>query len=357
MKILSSIDQVSLKNWNDFVLGHPFGNYFQTIEFIKFISNLSNYKPLNLFAINSSDEICGVLCGCITKSGNGIKGALSRRIIIWGGPLIRNQSAEIIEKLFNYLTINYSKKNIYIEFRNSFDTGNLLNVFKSYNFQYYPYVNMVLNIENKTLVELMSKMTYNRRREIKQSLFENANYREAISIEEVEKVYLLLKELYKSKVNLPLPKFEFFKYFFNEKSSKVFVVLHEGNIIGGAFCKLFSNKIIYTWYYSGLRDYKKKIYPTHLAVLAAIDYAVLNGFCSIDFMGGGILGSKYGVRDYKLQFGTDQIEHGRFIRINNRFLYAIGKFAIRIRQSKLLIPKTVNLYLSKLKPTTTIFSS
>jgi hypothetical protein len=49
-------------------------------------------------------------------------------------------------------------------------------------------------------------------------------------------------------------------------------------------------------------------------------------------MGAGKPGSEYGVRDYKIQFGGELIEYGRYIRINQKLLYHIGRKVIEINK-------------------------
>jgi len=61
-----------------------------------------------------------------------------------------------------------------------------------------------------------------------------------------------------------------------------------------------------------------------------IEFAIDNGLKLVDFMGAGKPDQKYGVRDFKLQFGGDLVEHGRFKQINNKFLYNLGIFGLKI---------------------------
>jgi lipid II:glycine glycyltransferase (peptidoglycan interpeptide bridge formation enzyme) len=99
-------------------------------------------------------------------------------------------------------------------------------------------------------------------------------------------------------------------------------------IIGGAFCFFMKNKSIYTMYYCGDRDYNKRIFPTHLSILAAIDFGIQYNIEYLDFMGAGVRNKEYGVRKYKQEFGGELIEYGRFRKINNKFLFATGKMGL-----------------------------
>ena len=47
-------------------------------------------------------------------------------------------------------------------------------------------------------------------------------------------------------------------------------------------------------------------------------------------MGAGKPNEDYGVREFKSKFGGELVEFGRFERINNHFLYLIGKTGLKI---------------------------
>ena len=72
------------------------------------------------------------------------------------------------------------------------------------------------------------------------------------------------------------------------------------------------------------------IFPTHLAILAALDFAVENNFPMVDFMGAGKPGVEYGVRQYKLGFGGELVEQGRFLKVLNPTLYFLGKIGLKV---------------------------
>ena len=74
----------------------------------------------------------------------------------------------------------------------------------------------------------------------------------------------------------------------------------------------------------------KDQYPSIMATLAAIEYANQNNISLFDFMGAGQPKEKYGVRDFKARFGGDLVEHGRYLKVLNPVLYAVGKLGLTI---------------------------
>jgi serine/alanine adding enzyme len=126
-------------------------------------------------------------------------------------------------------------------------------------------------------------------------------------------------------VKLPLPEWPYFRGFFRASFGKVFIVRHLNRIIGGAFCAVLEGEGIYTVYYCAQQGYSPKIFPTHLAVLGAIEYGLEHGLKYLDFMGAGLKDQPYGVRQYKLEFGGKLVEPGRWVKIFQPTLYRLGK--------------------------------
>jgi lipid II:glycine glycyltransferase (peptidoglycan interpeptide bridge formation enzyme) len=127
---------------------------------------------------------------------------------------------------------------------------------------------------------------------------------------------------------LPL---SFFEGFLETGPGKILLVKFENKIIGGILCPILDQKTIYEYYVCGLDAEYPKQYPSVMATWAAIEYAMENNISQFDFMGAGSPAKKYGVRDFKLRFGGSEVENGRFIRINNRFLYLTGRLALAIK--------------------------
>jgi lipid II:glycine glycyltransferase (peptidoglycan interpeptide bridge formation enzyme) len=99
------------------------------------------------------------------------------------------------------------------------------------------------------------------------------------------------------------------------------LVKYEDKIIGGILSPVTPGKTIYEWYVCGLDHEYKTLYPSVLATWSAIEYAVKNGLPYFDFMGVGIPERDYGVRDFKMRFGGERVNYGRFARVNNKWLY------------------------------------
>lgn len=328
--VLHKNNDVDLIKWRQLLTENQFTSVFQSPEFYDLYNSTDGYSA-EVFAIENENKYVA-LCVVTLQKETGLKGYFSRRAIVYGGPLIGN--GKYITELLNFITKSISAKAIYTEVRNYFDYGSYDQQYRNAGWNFNGYLNFHLNLENTSFESLLDKMKYNRKREIRISKEENASYREAVDLNEVSELYNILNDLYKTRVKLPLPTKKYFEDLFRSSIGKVFIVLHNGKIIGGSFCLFFAANRIYTLYYCGLREYHKKIFPTHLAICAAINFGIDNNLKMLDLMGAGKPGEEYGVRKYKAEFGGNLVEHGRYIKINKPVLFKIGKLGLKLIQSK-----------------------
>ena len=318
---------VGISLWEKLLADSDFSSPFQTPDFYHACNSVEGFSA-DVFAIEESGIYQALMVVTVQKE-RGIPGYFSRRGIIYGGPLLRGDPKSL-RSLLDWVNEYYEKKLIYLETRNLFDYGPYRVVYDACRWNYEPWLNVRNPLMNASMETIMARFNYSRRREIRQSLAEGAVWSEVRSGEEMDRVYEILSQLYRSRVKLPLPSREFFVELWQNAIMKVFAVMHNGNIIGGSFCPVQNGKAVYTMYYCGERNYHPRIFPTHLAILAAMEYGLKTGCRYLDFMGAGRPDREYGVRTYKLEFGGDMVEEGRFLRILDPFLYRLGKLGLTV---------------------------
>ena len=321
-------DDVDINKWKRLMSQTKYLSPFQTPEFYSFFNSLIEYSA-NVFAVEENDSYSSLVIVTIHME-IGIKSYFSKRGIIYGGFLISDKDKNSLNFLLKNINNYYHKKLIYLESRNNFDFSYYNKIFHKNRWLYSNHLNVMIGLDNYSFEEIFSRLKYNRRREIKLSYNEGATVNEAKGIDEINLLYIILKDLYKNRVKLPLPKLSYFQNLYNNKIGKVFIVKHDGIVIGGAFCFTYKKNSIHTIYYAGNRKYNKRIFPTHLAIIGVIKYAIKNNIKVVDLMGAGKPDKAYGVRNYKLAFGGDLAEHGRFINILNPILYKLGKIGIKL---------------------------
>ena len=240
MEIITDFNQIDLNSLEEFIYNHPHGNFFQSTNAFKFFQSVDNYEPILLVA-KEKDEIVGSLLAVVMKE-KGLKGYFSRRCIVWGGPLVKDDHPEIVNALLQKLNENVLNKAIYTEFRNLFDMSAIKEVFKENKFVFLDHLNFIIEIVN--LDENFKNLNENRKRQIKKAIKNNVEISIPKDKNEVKEFFVILKKLYKEKVNKPLPNFNFFeKFFFSNNLGKYFLVKSNGNIIGGIMCPIFKDTI------------------------------------------------------------------------------------------------------------------
>lgn len=319
--------EIKKEKWLNLLENSNNASPFQTPEFLDMYNNVDVYSA-DVFAIEEKGDYTTLVVVTIQKE-KGVKGYFSKRGIIYGGPVLVSSGEKALEALLTNIKNYYKKDIIYLEIRNNFDYSNYIKTFEKCGWSYERRLNVQLDVKDISLEGVLAKMKYNRRREIKLSYKEGAITRFAKDEAEVGKLYQILENLYIERVKLPLNPLSFFLSLFSSSQGKVFVVLHNEVIIGGAFC-LYDKMSICTLYYAGLRGYHKKIFPTHLAIMGVIEFAIENKIEMVDFMGAGKPDETYGVRDFKLQFGGDLVEHGRFNNVFNPLLFRTGTLGLKL---------------------------
>ncbi|MCK9421315.1 MAG: hypothetical protein M0Q38_01830 [Bacteroidales bacterium] len=329
MQIIAN-EHIDIKSWTKFLKNNSFTSPFQTPEFYQFFNSVEGLSA-EVFSIIEKDIIVALVVVTIHKE-HGLKGFFSKRGIIYGGPLIEESDTGkvALRILLKHLYVCYKNKLIYLETRNLFDYKPFCEEYKESTWKYVPYCNIKMELRDFKLNDLLLKMKYNRRREISLSIKAGALVKEASNVEEVYKLFDILKSLYSSRVKLPLPDVDYFEKLYASSIGKVFIVQHNGKIIGGCFCIQYPKLSINTLYYAGIRNYDKKVFPTHLAIKGVIEYAINSQIPTVDLMGAGKPDQEYGVRDYKVQFGGNLVEYGRYLKILNPIMYKIGTIGVKM---------------------------
>lgn len=349
MKLLLTYSDIDPQQWQSLVERSPYATWFQTPEAYQFYEAVKNEMTPFAFGIERDGELRAVVVGYVTKEKSAIKQFFTCRAIIIGGPLLAEDASDaevaallkaVKECKVESLKCKGTEDSvaeipastpyplhptpIYIEIRNFHDYSKWRHVFEQCGFAYQPH----LNIQVACTVEHM--MSEQRQRQVKKALKNGVVIAEPQSEQEVRDWYQILRQLYRQKVRTPLWSESFFLQFYRNGVGKYLLVKYNGKVIGGMMCPIFSGKAIYEWYVCGLDEEYKEQYPSVMATYATIEYAKQNGIPMFDFMGAGLPDQPYGVRDFKMEFCGELVEHGRYLCVRKPLLYKIGKFGVRI---------------------------
>ena len=316
--------------WSELVNQSPMATWFQTREAYMFFNDLSFLEAFAI-AVESDGQLKGLVVGYIQKDGGKIKQFFSRRAIVVGGPLLSDEiTDEELAFLLSALIKRLQRKAIFIEARNFNDYTRWRPVFERLGFGYEPHYDVQVDTTSMELVN--SKLDRNRKRNIKKALDNGVVIDENPSADDLRRLYSMLEELYTTKVKTPLFPFEFFEKLNKISSSRFFVAKNaEGQLLGGLVCVALEHRAVYAWLACG-DDYNyKSLSPSVMVNYAGVSYAAREGMPMFDFMGAGKPDDGgYGVRDFKLKFGGELVEYGRYVHVCNRLLFGIGKMAVKV---------------------------
>ncbi len=305
---------------------------FQSPAFFHFYLSLSFYTPA-YYIVSSGEEILAVMLAVIIREKNPLLSRISARSVVYGGPILKQDDPEILNLLLGKLNLSVGKKALFTQFRN-FRAWNeeMRAAFHQNGFLYRERLNLIVPTISEA--EILAGMSSSRRRQIKKGIEAGAIIRPVKDEKEVRQLYGLLSLLYREKVRKPLPSLDFFIRFYHHlmklNCGTILVVEAENTIIGGIVCPISYPLTISELYVCGLDQEYPKYYPSVLATWAGLSYAATHGIQSFDFMGLGKPEVKYGVRDFKLRFGGEVVNYGRFARRNHKILYAIAETGYNI---------------------------
>ncbi len=188
--------------------------------------------------------------------------------------------------------------------------------------------------------DITANFSASKRRQIRKGLKNGAYIIENPGIEQVKDFYHILKHLYKSRINKPLPDWSFFESFYinivQQQLGKYILVAHNNNIIGGIMMPLYIGKMAYEWYIAGEDRTHKYLYPSVLATWAGMRFAKENGYSGFDFMGAGKPNVAYGVREFKSRFGGKLLNYGRFYKKHKKLIYYLMQKYLDLKHKKRL---------------------
>ena len=364
MKILVGKD-IERTEWEALVKASAMGTWFQTPEAYDFFATQPELFQPFAYGIEYDGRLRGVCSGYITVEKSAIKQFLTRRAIIIGGPVLADDCTDAeVEVLMSAVreiaSLQLPPKRrrektpsleggdggrllspIYIETRNFNDYSRWKGAFAKAGFDYMPHLNFHVDCTDKA--KMWERLSENRKRQIKKAIKSGVEIAEAQSEQEIADWFVILQELYTTKVKTPLFPLSFFLEFYRQGLGKFLMVKYEGKVIGGIMCPILSNGerlavsgerreprgVIYEWFVCGNDAEYKSQNPSVMATYAAMEHAHAHGLARFDFMGAGKPNEPYGVRDFKARFGGDEVEYGRFLCVTKPMLYKLGTIGVK----------------------------
>lgn len=333
LKRFSLLDNIDDAKWNEFVYRHPNGTIFQTPMMQQLYHAIEGYTPFVLAAVNCSGEIKGLLAGCIIQE-KGFMNWLSSRAIVTGGPLLTEPDHELINMLLTGYHARLKKKVIYSQFRNMNRTEQLEEVFRENGFNYTDHLTVMLDLHSEK-EQLWQKIHKKKRQNIRRAGRRGVVVKHLNTADEIEQVSELIRITYK-RIQLPGPPSGFFQEAMKILGSHIqFFGAFYGSDMIAAKIYLTYKGLVYDWYSGSDKEFSY-LCANDLLAWQGINWSKENGFGMYDFAGAGHPSVPYGVRNFKVRFGGELTNFGRYTAIHRTPLYYAGVLGINIKR-KLLI--------------------
>jgi len=326
-KLENKIQNIDRKEWSDFVLEHPNGNIFQTPGMFEVYNKTPKFTPVILVAKDENDKITGCLMSVIQRDYRGYLGEMTARSIVMGGPLAENNNSDILDLLLKEYTSIISRKAIYSQFRNLFTMDNYFKPFDKNGYRFVEHLDILIDLE-KTNGELEEQLHKERVRNIAKAVKEGLTFKVLNDEKDISNVILLLKKTY-DRVKVP---FSYEKLFFNSRfilndHVRFFGAFWEDKMIAGQV-RLCYKDTVYAWY-SGSDSFYFHKRPNDFLLWNVILWSKENNYKVFDFGGAGKPNIPYGVRDYKMKFGGELVNYGRYEKEHKKILMFLGRIAFK----------------------------
>ncbi len=327
MLIITDINKIDINKWSMFVQNHPNGNVFQTFGMYNVYKNTPKNNPVIIIA-EDQGEIKGVLLANIVFNGPKFLKFLSARCIVTGGPIVENDDTEITNLLLGKLREILPGSVVYSEIRPIYDPSVFVTSFENLGFERHGHYNVIIKLDT-TEEELFKRLRKERRKHVSQALRAELSFEQVYSQEDVDKIIELIEETYRRK-KVPLSNIQLFINVKNYLPENVhFFAIKDGEEIVAGQIALCYNSMAYAWY-TGSSEKSLRLRPNDLLMWSFINWSNSEGYKLFDFGGGGEPSVPYGVRDYKMTFGAELFDYGRFVKLHKPIIYKLAKFGLSL---------------------------
>jgi serine/alanine adding enzyme len=334
LKIITDPTKINRDSWDEFILNHKDGNIFQSSKYYDSLLNTELYNPLFIACTDDvNSNLCGLIVGVIQSDHRGLLGFFTRRCIIVGGPIVSKENDEIIYNLLLRELKNQLKwKVLFTQFQFFIKPeSKIFDIYINYGYYYEDYLNILVD----TTIgkeELWKGVKRNRKDGINKGNRQNYQFSVVVSEAAISVFYSLLVKMYK-RIKKPIPPknhFDALQSNLNSGQMKFFQLAHEDQVVISLLC--FHDKSRLYAYYVGIAQDEKllNLKPVDYFYWQVILWCHENGINYFDWMGAGKKSEKYGVRDFKLQYGGELFENGRMSKFSNKYIGAVIKFLLKI---------------------------
>lgn len=330
-KILNE-SEIDYSEWRDFVSLNKDGSVFHTPEITDVFNTEKNYKSFAFFAVDGKNKIYALMTGFIQNVKGGVLKTISTRAVLMQTPIYNN--TEALEYLLNYYKDYMKNKAVYTEIRNhSLSENKERLIYEENGFKFENHLNILVSL-NKSEEELWKSIKRSRKDGINKAKKVNFIFQVSDKCNSIDIFYKLLEELYQ-KIKLPIPGIDFYKKLDKQEKTIWFSLSYENEPII-ILCALSYKKRLFV-YTIGIKQDEEitRMRPVDYFYWKVLDWANANDFTIYDWMGAGKPDKEYGVRKFKMQYGGDLLDLGRYIYIHSKFNFWLANKGFSLMQKTL----------------------
>lgn len=322
-------EEINEALWSELIAEHPLGTVFHTPKMYHVYHTTKKVYPLAI-ALEVDGHVVGILIAQIMWNGGMIGKPLTGRSIIIGGPLAIDNDKDVLEMLMEAYRKSLPKWVVYSEIRPVYDISDLMSEkFKELaRWKRVGHYNLVLRVDRSD-EELWNGMHKERRRNVGQAEKADLRFEEVTNDEGRREVVALLRKTYERK-HVLMADDSLFSQLTEIMPEYVhfFAAYKEDAMVAGQI-RLGHKDLLYAWY-AGSDEAYFKLRPNDFTMWNVIKWAHEKGFKEFDFGGGGEPGKPYGVRDYKLKYGCEMYDYGRYVLVHRPITYTMAKVAYNL---------------------------
>ncbi len=335
MRILRHIEEIDKQQWERLLRESSTATWFQTCEAYNFYASVSDIFMPYVVAVEGSREIGGegqellrgIIVGYVTKERSAFKQFFTRRAIIMGGPLLAEDIADDeLQALLQAMREYLAKKAIYIETRNFNDYSQWKDTFEACGFAYQAHLNVIQDLSFGE-EQIYRNLHKDRKRNLRRAEQYNLQFREVAYADDIQKVIRLVQHTYQ-RVRVPFAYTPLLQQAIHQQDFRFFAVIKDGEIVAGQIC-VCHKEVLHAWFTgSDERFFRMRI--NDFLMWKVMLWGKMNGYTCFNFGGAGEPHIPSGTRDFKVHFGGEMVEYGRFLCVQNSWLYKIGSWGVRM---------------------------
>jgi serine/alanine adding enzyme len=332
-KVVSDISGINEISWKDFVKNHPSGTVFHLPGFYHTYKETRNYKPLVIAVLSDSGEVVGILLSLIQHDYFFPFSIFTKRSVIFGGPIAKDDDREVLILLLETYERKVKGKVIYSQIRNLIaQNESEKNFIQESGYQYEEHLNILINT-SVDKIQLWKEIKRNRKDGINKAKKQGFIFKYYDQYPGIVIFSDLVDDTYRG-TRIPHPHSSLYPAISQSLAGNIkWFELRLADKPVAVLLGLIYKNIFYAYVIGSTKDKSiLNLRPIDLLYWNVIEWCSENGIMTFDWLGAGKPDKDYGVRDFKLQYGGNVLETGRYMKIHSEALYQISKFIFTLWQ-------------------------